>query len=118
VYGSGVSGVDGSDAGDTYGQGGSGTYWQSQRSSYRQAQKSFQKQPFQSMVLQKGAQQFAASKEKGLDYIVGDRVRHVKFGEGTVKAITDGSRDFEVTIEFDSVGVRKMFAAFAKLQKV
>lgn len=118
AYGSSAGNVYGSDAGDTYGQGGSGTYWQNQRSSYRQAQKSFQKQPFQSMPLQKGAQQFAVSKEKGLDYIVGDRVRHVKFGEGTVKAITDGSRDFEVTIEFDSVGVRKMFAAFAKLQKV
>lgn len=118
AYASSAGNVYGSDAGDTYGQGGSGTYWQNQRSSYRQAQKSFQKQPFQSMPLQKGAQQFAVSKEKGLDYIVGDRVRHVKFGEGTVKAITDGSRDFEVTIEFDSVGVRKMFAAFAKLQKV
>ena len=116
--GTGTGGVDGSDSGDTYGQGGSGTYWQSQRSSYRQAQQSFQKQPFQSVALQKGAQQFAASKEKGLDYAVGDRVSHVKFGEGTVQAITDGKRDYEVTIEFDSVGVRKMFAAFAKLQKV
>lgn len=116
--GTGAGGVDGSDSGDTYGQGGSGTYWQSQRSSYRQAQQSFQKQPFQSVALQKGAQQFAASKEKGLDYAVGDRVSHVKFGEGTVQAITDGKRDYEVTIEFDSVGVRKMFAAFAKLQKV
>lgn len=116
--GTGAGGVDGSDSGDTYGQGGSGTYWQSQRSSYRQAQQSFQKQPFQSVALQKGAQQFAASKEKGLDYAVGDRVSHVKFGEGTVQAITDGKRDYEVTIEFDSVGVRKMFAAFAKLEKV
>ena len=53
-----------------------------------------------------------------LSYGVGDRVSHVKFGEGTVTQIRDGSRDFEVTVEFDRCGVKKMFAAFAKLQKV
>ena len=53
-----------------------------------------------------------------LPYGVGDRVRHVKFGEGTVLDIKEGSRDKEVTVEFDTVGVRKMFAMFAKLVKV
>lgn len=53
-----------------------------------------------------------------LGYEVGDRVRHVKFGEGTVTDIKEGGRDHEVTIEFDSVGTRKMFAKFAKLVKV
>lgn len=52
-----------------------------------------------------------------LDYGVGDRVSHIKFGEGTVKDITDGGRDYEVTVVFDSVGQKKMFASFAKLQK-
>ena len=52
------------------------------------------------------------------DYQVGDRVRHIKFGEGTVQAIIDGGRDFEVTVEFDRFGVKKMFAAFAKLVRV
>ena len=42
----------------------------------------------------------------------------MKFGEGTVKVITEGGRDYEVTVEFDSAGVRKMFASFAKLQKL
>ena len=84
---------------------------------YRQAKQMFRKQPFQSTTLQKGVQQFGVSKEKGLDYIVGDRVRHIKFGEGTVQAITEGGRDYEVTVDFDTVGVRKMFAAFAKLKK-
>ena len=53
-----------------------------------------------------------------LDYQVGDRVKHIKFGVGTVQEITKGVRDFEVAVEFDRVGRKKMFASFAKLKKV
>ena len=53
-----------------------------------------------------------------LSYGVGDRVLHIKFGEGTVKAIVEGGRDFEVTVDFDTAGTKKMFAAFAKLKKI
>ena len=67
--------------------------------------------------LQKG-NQLAAGGNGPLGYEVGDRVRHVKFGEGTVTDIKEGGRDHEVTIEFDSVGTRRMFAKFAKLVKV
>ena len=56
--------------------------------------------------------------KKDLDYGEGDRVRHQKFGEGTVTKIADGGRDYEVTVEFDAGGTKKMFASFAKLQKV
>ncbi len=73
------------------------------------------KQPFS--ALQKGSQ-LTAGKGGKLSYGVGDRVRHVKFGEGTVLEIKEGGRDYEVTVEFDSAGVRKMFAMFAKLVKV
>ena len=52
-----------------------------------------------------------------LDYQVGDRVKHIKFGVGTVQEITKGGRDFEVAVEFDRVG-RKKIASFAKLKKV
>ena len=52
-----------------------------------------------------------------LDYGVGDRVKHIKFGEGTVQLINEGGRDYEVTVQFDGVGVKKMFASFAKLKK-
>ncbi len=52
------------------------------------------------------------------EYKVGDRVRHFKFGEGTVKDLIKGGRDYEVTVDFDSSGIRKMFAGFAKLKKV
>ncbi len=62
--------------------------------------------------------QFKVKKADHLDYQVGDRVRHVKFGEGVVENIADGAKDFEVTVNFDGYGVKKMFAAFAKLQKI
>ncbi len=68
-------------------------------------------------ALQKGSQ-LTAEKGGKLSYGVGDRVRHVKFGEGTVLDIQEGGRDYEVTVEFDGAGVRKMFAMFAKLVKV
>ena len=58
-----------------------------------------------------------ASKESGPGYEVGDRVRHLKFGEGTVTNIVSGGKDFEVTVDFDTYGVKKMFAVFAKLKK-
>ncbi|MBO6215927.1 MAG: UvrD-helicase domain-containing protein, partial [Lachnospiraceae bacterium] len=56
--------------------------------------------------------------KKPLDYKEGDRVTHSKFGEGTVKLIVDGGRDYEVTVEFDSAGIKKMFASFARMTKV
>ena len=53
-----------------------------------------------------------------LSYQVGDRVRHIKFGDGKVMAIVSGGRDYEVTVDFDKVGTKKMFASFAKLKKI
>ncbi len=67
--------------------------------------------------IQKGAPKVAASLDE-LGYAVGDRVKHVKFGDGTVQNIVSGGRDFEVTVQFDSAGVKKMFASFAKLVKI
>ena len=53
-----------------------------------------------------------------LEYQEGDTVSHIKFGTGKVLKIAAGGRDYEVTVDFDKVGVKKMFAAFAKLKKV
>ena len=53
-----------------------------------------------------------------LSYGVGDRVRHMKFGDGEVMAVVPGGRDYEVTVDFDKVGTKKMFASFAKLKKI
>ena len=53
-----------------------------------------------------------------IDYSVGDRVRHMKFGEGVVKEmeVRDGST--YVTVEFDTAGNRVLAAAFARLTKL
>lgn len=52
------------------------------------------------------------------DYGPGDRVSHMKFGAGTVLNVEKGARDYEVTVDFDGFGTKKMFAAFAKLSKI
>ena len=55
-----------------------------------------------------------------IDYSAGDRVSHIKFGEGTVLDISKGSKDYEVKVLFDrkEYGVKCMFASFAKLKKI
>ncbi len=55
---------------------------------------------------------------KKLGYGAGDLVLHQKFGEGIVERIVSGGRDYEVTVRFPKAGVKKMFAAFAKLKKI
>ena len=64
--------------------------------------------------------QFGQAQESsgGLAYQEGDRVRHFKFGDGIVTSIVSGGRDYEVTVDFDKAGTKKMFAAFAKLKKL
>ena len=59
-----------------------------------------------------------ATNQMSLSYKEGDRVHHIKFGEGTVTQIIAGGRDYEVTVDFDRFGTKKMFASFAKLKKV
>lgn len=66
-------------------------------------------------ALSKGSEM---NKADGLDYGVSDRVKHIKFGVGTVTAINDSGRDYEVTVNFDTAGPKKMFASFAKLKKI
>ncbi len=61
---------------------------------------------------------FGSQIKTELDYKEGDRIRHIKFGEGVVTQIVSGGRDYEVTVDFDTAGTKKMFAAFAKLKKV
>ena len=79
--------------------------------SFRQMKQAFKQPAFV-------PKQFEVKKSDGLDYSVGDTVKHIKFGTGVVTAIVEGGRDYEVTVNFDKVGVKKMFASFAKLKKV
>lgn len=88
---------------------------QQKRNAYTQAKQAFQTKVY---AAAKPAKQFGSPSGSSLDYEVGDRVRHVKFGEGTVTGIIEGGRDYEVTVDFDGPGTKKMFAAFAKLQKI
>ena len=83
----------------------------SPKNSYMQMRQTFRAKPFE-------AQNFKVTKAASLDYGVGDTVRHIKFGVGIVRDIVEGGRDYEVTVDFDKVGVKKMFAAFAKLKKI
>ncbi len=61
---------------------------------------------------------FSIEKPKVLSYKVGDRVRSANFGLGTVTAIRDARKDYEVTVNFDKCGVRKLLAGFAKLERI
>lgn len=65
--------------------------------------------------LQKGTEFKAPD---ALDYTVGDRVRHIKYGEGTVLNIAREPRDYKVTVDFDQAGQKIMYASFAKLKQV
>ncbi len=53
-----------------------------------------------------------------IDYAVGDSVKHIKFGKGVVTEMIKGGNDYEITVVFDSVGEKKMFATLAKLKKL
>ena len=64
------------------------------------------------------AKSFTSTKMDTLPYDVGDMVKHIKFGKGKVLEIVSGGRDYEVTVDFEKAGVKKMFASFAKLKKV
>ena len=81
---------------------------------YKEARQAFRSKAF----VQPVKQQFKVAGGQGPGYDVGDRVRHMKFGEGLVVAIVEGGRDYEVTVDFDHVGTKKMFSMFAKLEKV
>ena len=85
------------------------------QTSFMQAKSIFQTKAYDSVFdLKKGMPAKAGS----LDYAVGDTVRHIKFDVGIVEKIEDGGRDYEVTVNFEKCGVKKMFAAFAKLKKL
>ena len=82
---------------------------------YAQAKNNFRTKAYDTAF---DLKQLRAQKPDGLEYEVGDTVSHIKFGTGMVEKIVDGGRDFEVTVNFEKYGVKKMFAAFAKLKKL
>ena len=88
-------------------------------SSNSDAVKAFKKKPSYGKPKSKPSfgKEFSVEKAE-VDYKVGDRVVHQKFGEGTVKEIEDGPRDYQVTVDFDDFGQKMMMASFAKWEKL
>lgn len=61
---------------------------------------------------------FTSPKNKVLDFVIGDTVRQIKYGKGTVLDIKPAGADFEVTVDFGSKGVKKFMGFLSKLKKV
>ena len=53
-----------------------------------------------------------------ISYTVGDLVMHRVFGKGRVLSMTRMSNDMLVEVAFESKGVKKIMANFARLQKL
>ena len=87
--------------------------------SRKESKEEFKRKPF---AMSRGSGNSSGGSSGGgkalLDYGEGDRVSHMKFGEGIVTGIRDGGRDWEVTVDFEEYGTKKLFAGFAKLKKV
>ena len=60
----------------------------------------------------------AKSPSSSIDYGVGDTVKHAKFGIGTITDMVKKDSDYEVTIDFEGFGNRKLRSSFAKLEKI
>ena len=122
----GGSGSYGSRGGSGGSYGGTGSYggytdgsFGGNAASRKESKEEFKRKPF---ALSGGSGKSSGGSSSGgkalLDYGEGDRVSHMKFGEGIVTGIRDGGRDWEVTVDFEEYGTKKLFAGFAKLKKV
>lgn len=87
------------------------------QNAFRQAKEAFRSKPI-AATNYNTSKNFGSAPKSALDYVAGDQVRHMKFGEGTVMQIVEGGRDYEVTVDFGTAGIKKMFASFAKLKKL
>lgn len=87
-----------------------------QRHTSQKAQTLFAGNPLISKGFQQKSQSTPAA--SSIDYAVGDRVSHMRFGEGTVTDLKEVSGDYQVNVAFDNNVNRKMMASFAKLKKI
>ena len=76
------------------------------------------KKPYIAKSSGRGSASKAAPKVVKPAYDIGDRVEHIRFGQGTVKAMEETKKDYKVTVDFDEAGQKIMYAAFAKLEKL
>lgn len=69
-------------------------------------------------MISKGFQTADKKTAAPIDYTIGDRVKHTRFGEGTVMEMKPSGNDYQVTVAFENSVNRKMMASFAKLKKL
>jgi DNA helicase II / ATP-dependent DNA helicase PcrA len=52
-------------------------------------------------------------------YVKGERVRHRRFGSGTIRGLTGTGRDLKVSVAFDDeeVGEKQLLVAYAGLER-
>ena len=84
-------------------------------SAYQQARQAFRAKAF---VQPGAARSFGSPKGEGPGYQVGDRVRHVKFGEGTVTAMVEGGRDYEVTVDLTAQAQKRCLPHLQNYRKL
>ena len=65
--------------------------------------------------LQKG---LGSAKSFQPNYKVGDTVKHIKFGTGMITKMQQSGNDYEVTVDFEGSGQRKLRASVARLKKI
>lgn len=58
----------------------------------------------------------SAQNEK--EWAVGDRVYHKKWGEGTIVKKTGSGKDLEVDVAFPSMGIKRLLASYAPIEKL
>jgi DNA helicase-2/ATP-dependent DNA helicase PcrA len=50
-------------------------------------------------------------------YVKGERVMHGTFGSGTIREITGFGKDTKVTVDFESVGRKRLLVRYADLER-
>ncbi|MDA1081420.1 MAG: UvrD-helicase domain-containing protein [Gemmatimonadetes bacterium] len=52
-------------------------------------------------------------------FVMGERVKHSRFGSGTINALSGNGRDAKVSVQFDdeAIGTKKLVVAFAGLER-
>lgn len=56
--------------------------------------------------------------QANLEYAVGERVKHKKFGEGTILVVQPVGNDVRLEVAFDTVGTKNLMAIYANLKKI
>jgi DNA helicase-2/ATP-dependent DNA helicase PcrA len=83
---------------------------------------SWQRSAFQRSAAPRSAASEPAAAEESQDtprYVKGERVRHRRFGSGTIQGLTGTGRDLKVSVAFDDVdvGVKQLLVAYAGLER-